>query len=137
MGRAKIKSNSASLRLARNDISQHHRLLAYVDVFELFFALVATIHLLYDVTSGVKPAHLSKLETLVTLVFTAGYLIRLKLSQHKLKYIFSFWGLIDLASVVPGYLGLLGYFGLTELNSLKLLRILRTVHALRLIKSDK
>ncbi|MFW0475587.1 ion transporter, partial [Klebsiella pneumoniae] len=43
------------------------------------------------------------LELLVTAVFTLEYLLRIATWPNPLHYIFSFWGLIDLATILPLY----------------------------------
>lgn len=43
------------------------------------------------------------LELIITLVFTLEYLLRLVSWPNPAKYVFSFWGLIDLATILPLY----------------------------------
>jgi voltage-gated potassium channel len=48
-----------------------------------------------------------------------------------LRYLFSFWGIIDLISVAPSYLMLMN---LTAVRSTKVIRLLRVARALRVLK---
>ena len=43
------------------------------------------------------------LELIVTLVFTAEYVLRVISWPNPAKYVFSFWGFIDLATILPLY----------------------------------
>jgi voltage-gated potassium channel len=67
------------------------------------------------------------IEWFFTLVFTLEYLARLWTVPNKKKYIFSFFGIIDLLSILPTYLGILfaGAQSFMVIRSLRLLRIFR------------
>ena len=45
-------------------------------------------------------------EWVLTVAFTMEYLVRIYVTDHKRRYIFSFYGLIDLLSILPTYLSL-------------------------------
>lgn len=68
-----------------------------------------------------------KLEWGFTLLFTVEYILRLVCIQKPWRYVFSFLGLIDLLSIVPGYLSIFyaGAHSLLVLRALRLLRIFR------------
>ena len=63
------------------------------------------------------------------LVFTLEYLSRIWVAEHKLKFIFSFYGLVDLLAILPFYLS----FGV-DLRTLRAFRLLRLFKILRLPK---
>ena len=67
------------------------------------------------------------LEWSFTLLFTAEYLARLSCVQHPLKYAASFYGIVDLLSILPTYLALLvpDLAVLVDVRVLRLLRIFR------------
>jgi voltage-gated potassium channel len=71
-------------------------------------------------------------------IFTAEYLVRLYYTKNRLRYFFSFYGIIDLVAIVPTYLGLTN---LTFLKAARAVRVIRMLRTLRLIKvarfSDK
>lgn len=66
--------------------------------------------------------------------FTVDYLSNLYLAANRIKYFFSFWGLVDLISIVPTYLMILN---LTALQGGKVLRLMRVVRVLRVLKMAK
>jgi len=70
-------------------------------------------------------------EYIVVFFFSLEYFGRILGAKHKLKYIFSFFGIIDLISIIPTYLHL---GNLTPLKSARALRILRLLRILRITK---
>lgn len=71
-------------------------------------------------------------ELVVVVIFTAEYLLRLIASKSRLRYIFSFYGLIDLAAIAPFYLAT----GL-DLRSLRVLRIFRLLRIAKLFRYSR
>lgn len=67
------------------------------------------------------------IEWCFTIIFTIEYIIRVWISPKPLRYIFSFWGVVDLISIVPTFLGIFlsGYQSLVTVRALRLLRIYR------------
>jgi voltage-gated potassium channel len=67
------------------------------------------------------------LEWFFTLLFTIEYAARLATVPHPLRYAVSFYGLIDLLSVLPTYISLLvpGSEALLDIRILRLLRVFR------------
>lgn len=62
-----------------------------------------------------------------TLLFTVEYIMRIYTARKRAKYVFSFFGIVDLLSVLPSYVGLVvagpRYF--IVIRALRLLRIFR------------
>ena len=73
---------------------------------------------------------LLSLEWTFTLLFTAEYIARLMSVERPLRYALSFYGIVDLASVLPMYVAAL----LPELHVLINIRILRMLRAFRILK---
>lgn len=72
------------------------------------------------------------LEGLITLVFTVEYLLRVICWPQPAKYVFSFWGIIDLITVLPLYImWLWPGIGLSYLLALRTIRVLRILKLLR------
>jgi voltage-gated potassium channel len=73
------------------------------------------------------------IEWILTILFTVEYAARIWSSPKPLKYIFSFWGLIDLLSILPTYLELLlpGYHYLLIVRIFRLLRVFRILKLVR------
>ena len=63
----------------------------------------------------------------ITILFSIEYILRLLVIKKPLKYIFSFYGIIDLLSTIPKYLSLflIGSHNLATLRALRLLRVFR------------
>ncbi len=63
----------------------------------------------------------------ITIIFSLEYFLRIFISRFPRKYIFSFFGIIDLLSVIPTYLSLLltGAQGLIVIRAIRLLRVFR------------
>lgn len=72
---------------------------------------------------------LRSIELFCVVVFTAEYLLRIYVTDNKLKFIFSFFGIIDFLAILPFYLS----FGV-DLRSLRALRFLRLFRILKLVR---
>ncbi len=74
-------------------------------------------------------------EWVMTILFTIEYIVRIVEIKKPSKYIFSFYGIIDLLSTIPKYLSLffVGSQSLVALRALRLLRIFRILKLARYI----
>ncbi len=70
-------------------------------------------------------------EYTAVLFFTIDYLGNIYYAPNRVKYFFSFWGLVDLISILPTYLQVMN---LSSLQGTKVLRVLRVVRVLRVLK---
>ena len=70
-------------------------------------------------------------EWFFTILFTIEYLLRLFSAPNRLRYVFSFFGVVDLLSVLPSYLSLM-FVGVQYLLVVRILRILRVFRVLGL-----
>lgn len=70
-------------------------------------------------------------EWFFTILFTIEYALRLFSAPNRLRYIFSFFGIVDLLSVLPSYLSLM-FVGVQYLLVIRVLRILRVFRVLKL-----
>lgn len=77
------------------------------------------------------------IEYIATILFTLEYGARFIGAKHKLKYIFSFFGLIDLLAIIPTYLGFGNYTFLKTVRSLRIVRLLRIIRLTRMSKLKK
>lgn len=75
------------------------------------------------------------LEWFFTIIFTAEYVVRLLVVEKKRKYALSFYGLIDLLSVIPTYLALIlvGAQYFLVIRSFRLLRVFRVLKMVRFL----
>ncbi len=67
------------------------------------------------------------IEYVITGAFTIEYVLRVIVSRKTYKYVFSFYGIVDLLAIVPTYVSLIfvGTHSLTIIRSLRLLRLFR------------
>jgi voltage-gated potassium channel len=70
-------------------------------------------------------------EWVFTILFTIEYGLRLWLSNRKLGYIFSFYGMVDLLAIIPTYLSIF-FFNTQFLVVIRSLRLLRVIRVLKL-----
>ncbi|MGX8220126.1 ion transporter [Psychrobacter celer] len=70
-------------------------------------------------------------EWFFTILFTIEYALRLFSAPNRLRYAFSFFGIVDLLSVLPSYLSLM-FVGVQYLLVIRVLRILRVFRVLKL-----
>jgi voltage-gated potassium channel len=100
------------------------------DVYLLWVILISILTLMADSIESLHNQYgqmFKYLEYFFTAIFTLEYLARLYVSNSSSKYVFSFYGLIDLISTVPTYLS---FF----IPGTQLFRILRTFRLLRIFK---
>lgn len=71
-------------------------------------------------------------ETISIVIFSIEYLLRVYVSKNPLKYIFSFYGIIDILSILPFYLS-----KFLDLRFLRAFRIFRIFRALKLMRYNK
>lgn len=76
------------------------------------------------------PLPMTILEWFFTLLFTAEYLARIICAHRPWRYVLSFYGVIDLVSILPTYLAIL----VPELHGLIDVRLLRLMRAFRILK---
>ncbi len=71
-------------------------------------------------------------EWIFTIIFTIEYFMRIWLVRRPIRYIFSFYGLVDLLSCLPSYLALI-FAGSSHFAVIRLLRLLRMFRVLKMI----
>ena len=73
------------------------------------------------------------LEWIITLLLTAEYIVRIYCLGKKTRYIFSFYGVIDLLAILPTFLGIL----FPMARSLMVIRAMRLLRVFRILKLDR
>lgn len=111
------------------------------DVVLLWAILISVFTVMLESVPGVSNKYFyifSTLEYFFTVLFTIEYLVRISVHPKPLKYIFSFWGIIDLISVLPTYLSFLvaGYHYLLVVRIFRLLRVFRILKLTRYTKES-
>jgi voltage-gated potassium channel len=130
----KIKDWKEKLRII---IFEHHtRAGKLFDEFLLVFILLSVLVVFLD---SIKSYHLKYkdlflvLEWGFTIIFTIEYILRIIISKNKIKYITSFYGIIDFLSIIPTYLSLI-YIGSQFLIIIRILRLFRVFRILKLVR---
>ncbi len=112
------------------------------DVWLLILILLNILVLVADslygststITSGIHRAYsfwfIKILEWGFTLLFTFEYYLRIYCLKRPLRYVTSFWGIIDFLSIFPSYLSLFWPTG----QALTVLRLLRTMRIFRIFR---
>jgi len=72
-------------------------------------------------------------EWMFTILFSIEYILRVWSSPKPFKYIFSFWGFVDILSILPTYMDLFspGYHYLLTVRIFRLLRVFRILKLVR------
>jgi voltage-gated potassium channel len=106
------------------------------DVLLILAVIASTVCVSLESVASVKESYgglLHAAEWFFTLLFTAEYITRIVIFRRPLSYIFSFFGLVDLVSIVPTYLSLL-FPGAQMLMAVRVLRLLRVFRVLKLTR---
>jgi voltage-gated potassium channel len=98
----------------------------------IFLSLIAfALETLPGLSDGTRVLLLA-FETFCVVVFTLEYVLRIYVAKNRLKYIFSFYGLVDLLAILPFYLT-----AAMDLRALRSFRILRLFRAFKLIRYNR
>lgn len=100
------------------------------DLFLLFLILASVLVVLLESVPKWRIRHgdlLLIVEWTFTIVFAIEYMIRIWISPNPFRYMISFWGIIDLVSIIPTFISpfISGYHSLVAIRALRLLRIYR------------
>ena len=101
------------------------------DLILLFLILISVFIVLFESVPEWKASYdgyLYYAEWGFTIIFTIEYILRVLVAPKPLKYITSWWGLIDLVSILPTFISLFlapGYASIRVVRALRLLRIFR------------
>ncbi|MBE0501393.1 MAG: ion transporter [Desulfuromonadales bacterium] len=111
------------------------------DVVLVLAILSSVVIVIADSVNALHARHgniFSIAEWTFTLLFTAEYLIRLAIIRQPLHYARSFYGVVDLLSLLPTYLSLLfpGLHFLAVLRVLRILRIFEILHMRRYTRAS-
>jgi len=112
------------------------------DIVLLIAILLSVIAVMLESVGSIEENHgtlLRTIEWIFTIVFSMEYIARLISSDKPFKYIFSFFGLVDLLSIIPTFLSLfiLGPQYLLTIRTFRLLRVFRILKLVRFIGEAK
>lgn len=98
-----------------------------VQGFFIFVSCVSMLLEFYEPYESGFPGFISALEVISVGFFTVDYLGTLYFATERLRFIFSFWGLVDLISILPTFLLMLNPSSALVVKMLRMLRFLRVV----------
>ena len=90
-----------------------------------------SIETLPDLSKNTKRI-LNITETITVIIFTVEYLLRIFVADKKLKFVFSFYGLIDFFAILPFYIA----SGI-DLRSIRVFRLFRLFRAFKMFRYSK
>lgn len=112
------------------------------DVVLLYLILISVLIVILESVPSMHdmlPGFFLTTEWFFTIIFTIEYLLRIYASPHPMKYITSFYGVIDLLAILPTYLGI--FFDqptfLLTIRALRLFRMFRLFKLGRYLKEAK
>ncbi|PCJ27112.1 MAG: ion transporter [SAR86 cluster bacterium] len=106
------------------------------DVTLIVLIISSVTAVLLDSVAGYHAQYgefLYRLEWLFTILFTIEYGLRLYSTSEKRAYIFSFYGIIDLLSILPTYIAFL-FPSAVYLVVIRIMRVLRIFRILKLLR---
>ena len=109
------------------EIIESKKFIYLIQTLIIFSVLSFSIETLPDVNRKVK-LFLSYTETIIVIIFTLEYIVRIYTSNF--KYVLSFFGLIDLLAILPFYITL----GAIDVRALRIFRLFRIFRLLKLLK---
>lgn len=111
------------------------------DVILLWAIVLSIVAVLLESVTSIREQFGSVLriiEWAFTFLFTAEYLVRIFCVHRPLKYMGSFFGIIDLLAILPSYLSLLftGAHSLLVIRAIRLLRVFRVLKLMRYVSES-
>jgi voltage-gated potassium channel len=112
------------------------------DVFLLWIILISVILVMTESVPQYGAQFKSAFyvaEWIMTGIFSIEFLLRLWISPKPLRYIFSFWGIIDFLSILPTFLSMffVGYHYLLVVRIFRLLRLFRVLKLVRFSRESQ
>lgn len=106
------------------------------DMFLIYAILISVFAVIMNTVEAFSSRFATSffaIEWFFTGLFTIEYALRIFCSPNRRKYLFSFYGIIDLVSIIPSYLALL-VTGAHFLMIIRLVRVLRIFRVLKLVR---
>jgi voltage-gated potassium channel len=117
----------------------HTRLGKLFDVVLIILIALSVMTVMLESVSYITDTYgtfLLTLEWIITIFFSLEYMARVWVVRNSKTYIFSFYGIIDVLSILPTYLSLLivGSQSLAILRAVRLLRIFRVLKLVQFVE---
>ena len=103
------------------------------DIVLLVLIIASVLAVMLETVPGLEETHKRMFlifEWIFTIIFTIEYAMRLYCVRNPVKYAKSFYGIIDLVSILPTYLSLIVF----DVHSLMIVRALRLLRVFRIFK---
>lgn len=109
------------------------------DLFLIVFILLSVVLVTLESVENFNAKYhqfLNISEWIITILFTLEYFARIFISKKPVKYIFSFYGMVDIIAIIPKYISLI-FVGAQALVVIRSLRFLRSFKILKLSRYVK
>lgn len=106
------------------------------DIILFFLIIISVLLVMLESVKEIDAKYhelLFTLEWVITIFFTIEYIARLICIKKPLKYVFSFYGIIDFLSTIPLYISYI-FAGSQVLLAIRALRLLRVFRILKLVR---
>ena len=103
------------------------------DILLIIAIILSVITVMFDSVAEIRAQHgptLYIIEWFFTLLFSVEYLLRIITLRHPVQYTRSFYGIVDLVSILPTYISLL----IPGSQYLMIIRVLRLLRIFRILK---
>ncbi len=106
------------------------------DIVLIILIMTSVLTIIFDSVAEISQQYgglFVTAEWIFTTLFTIEYILRIFCIHRPFKYIFSFYGIIDLLAIVPSYISLFTP-GSHYLQVIRILRVLRVFRVLKLVR---
>ena len=103
------------------------------DIILIYTIILSVIVVMFDSVIAIRSRYHFELwivEWIFTIIFSIEYILRIISIKKPLRYIFSFFGLVDFLAVIPTYFSIF----ITGAESLLIIRMLRLIRIFRVFK---
>lgn len=107
----------------------------FFDIMLLCLILISVVAVMLESVASIRIKYgheLYIIEWVITIFFTLEYIGRLIALRQPLKYVFSFYGVVDFLATIPMYVGLI-FPGSRVFLSIRAIRLLRIFRILKLV----
>ena len=126
-----MNRNKLRLRIEDNTTRKGRIFDYFIQILILISLVAFSIETLPDNSLQTKKI-LGTIELISIVIFSIEYVLRIYVAEKPLKYIFSFYGLVDILSILPFYLS-----ATFNLKALRAFRIFRIFRAFKLVRYNK
>lgn len=108
----------------------------FFDVLLLWLIVFSVLIVILESVEGIRLTSRKLflvIEWILTGIFTIEYALRIFAARKPFKYIFSFYGIVDLLAILPAYIGIV----FTGAQSLLIIRAFRLLRVFRILKINR